>query len=111
MATEYQIKITGGISIPESLDTQKAVMLGVESHIYEAAKRDKEDGDFIIIYKARAVGFPIVSQGEKKYLAKVKSSKSKAFRWKLTEYSEDYDQFMQKMMDNMDDVVEFVRKL
>lgn len=111
MSNEYQIKILGSISIPESLDTQKAVMLGVESHIFEAAKRDKEDGDFIITYKARAVGFPIVSQGEKKYATQVKSSKSKAFRWKVMEYSEDYDQFMQKMMDNMDDVVEFVRNL
>jgi len=112
MENEYQIRILGGISIPEKLDTEKSVMLGVESDIYAVEKRSLHaEGKHLVIYKAKATGFPIVSQGEKRYVAQVKSSKSKAFRWKLTEYSEDYESFMQKMIDNMDDLVDFVRKI
>jgi hypothetical protein len=111
MAIEYQIKITGGISIPESLDTKKAVMVGVEVDLFSAEKRDKQDGDFVIIYKGRAVGFPIVSQGEKKYKAQIKNKKSQLWRWKIQEYGEDYDAFMSLILDNSDEVIDFVRKL
>jgi len=109
---EYQIRILGGIAIPEALDTAKSVMVSVEADIYEAAKRDLQaEGKHLIIYKAKAVGFPLVSQGEKKYKAVIKSKKSQALRWAIQEYGEDYDEFMQKMLDNIDDVINFVRKL
>jgi hypothetical protein len=109
---EYELKINKSFSIPEELDVTKAVMVGVECHIYETAERDlHNDNKYRIIYKSDAVGFPIVSQSQKKYLAQVKSSKSKAFRWKVMEYGEDYESFMDLMLEFSDDVIEFVRSL
>ncbi len=46
-----------------------------------------------------------------KYKAEVKSKMSRLWRWRVQEYSEDYESFMRKMLDNSDEIIDFIRKL
>jgi hypothetical protein len=110
--TEYLLKINGAISIPESLDDQKSVMVGVECDIFATEKRNREhDGTFVITYKSKAVGMPLVSQGPKKYVAVVKSKLSQAWRYRVMDEGEDYESFMKFSLANFDKIYEFIREL
>jgi len=107
---EYQIKISGGFYIDQPIEAKRSVMIGVELDVYSAEKRDlQEDNRFLIVYRGKPVGMPIVSQGEKKFRTLIKSGKSKILRWKIQEWGENYDEVMDWMINNFEDVIEFVR--
>lgn len=80
---EFSLKITGTASIPEKLETDKAIYIIAELDCYEVSKRNKQDGDNEIVYKTKIVGAAEIKQGDKKQITKDKTKASQRLRWAI----------------------------
>lgn len=76
----YLLKLTSSFSIPTSLDTTKEILIQVPADIFSAEKRDEQNGEFTIIYRAKANGEAVITSGQNKVVAKDRSSESKKTR-------------------------------
>ncbi len=55
MISEHILKLTGSHPLSGPLDASQYARIATEIQIYEVAKRDKGDGTFDLVYKAKAV--------------------------------------------------------
>jgi hypothetical protein len=109
---EYNLKLLGSFYIDQSLNTTKSVKIIAEADIFSVEKKDLEqDNEFRIVYKGKVVGLPEIEQGDIKVKAKMKSGKSKTWRYLVEKSGEDYEQIMEKMILNSEEVIEFVKNL
>ena len=109
---EYQIKITGGFYISEPIDTKKSIKINLEADIYSAEKRDlQQNNEFLIVYKGKVLGMPEIKQGERKIRAVVRNKKSQAWRYAIESMGKDYDQTMGKMLENSEEILDFIDRL
>jgi len=111
MINSYLLKLSSGsIELPEELDREKDGKITVDFSIYDVREPDNHDGTYNRVYCAKAYGMPQVEQTDK-LVCRVKSSKSKAWRWEIEGYGLDYETFMSKMLAHKDEIVEFVINL
>ena len=118
---DFVLKITGGVSLDRDIDPSKNILLkGGELSIYEAAKRDNQDGTFNLVYKAKIVSPLDFEQEGKAIRGTDKTSKSRKLRgavWHLSGEVDlggmDEEQFYQWLMDkiifNLPEIYEFVK--
>lgn len=118
---DYVLKITGGVSLPGPILPSKNIILTRgELSVYEAAKRDNQDGSFNMLYKAKFVAGVDFEQGGRPIRGADKTSKSKKLRgafyyvW-AEESGMDFDPYyeiqMDKLIANLPEVINFLKKL
>ncbi len=109
----YSLKIIGRSELSDAIDTSKRFNIkGGELECYEVAKRDLQNGDFELIYKAKFTGPIEIEAAGKKILGKDKTRKSKKLRgaiYYLDENEEFYDIFMDKLILNVEEVWRFLK--
>ena len=109
---EFNLRLSGSFYISDALDTTKSVKITAEAEIFAAEKRDlQENNEFRITYKGKVVGLPEIEQGEKKLQAKVKSGKSKTWRYLVEKLGYDYDEVMDKLIANPEAFLERIFNL
>jgi len=110
----FQIKLnTFSADIEEPLDREARTLITCEADIYEESEKDNGDGTYNKIYRAKINGSCIVKQGTKKpILAKSKRSPSQRLRMAIHSINpeeEFYEIEMDKMIANIEDIIEFLR--
>ena len=111
----YQIKLnTFTADLDNDIDPDKRLLLTTEVDCYESGKRDNGDGTFNQIYRCKVVGSTLVKQGDNKpILAKSKRSASQRLRMAFNKLSpeEEFYLYMEKLINNLDEVIEFLKPL
>ena len=111
--SQYKIKVNGfSAELEEPLDRSLRTLITIEADIYDVGTPDNGDGTFNKVYKSKLVGSTIVKQGDKKPIL-AKSKRSLSQRLRLTILEEDteeaYDVWMNKLINNWEDVREFLK--
>lgn len=101
--------------IEEKLNPDLRTYITIEADIYETANSDNQDGTYDLIYRAKLVGSTIIKQGDSKpIISKSKRSKSQIQRniiWSIEPSEEFYNIIEDKINNNMEAVIKFVKDL
>lgn len=92
-------------------ENQRSVIM-TEIEIYETAYRDKHDGTYDLIYKSKVNGATEIKQGGVLAKGKSKRTQSKKLRqaiWAINGEEEFYQIQMDKIIVNIEEVVEFLK--
>ena len=107
--TQFTVEIEG------ELDPNKRVYVISEADVYEEALRNNQDGTFNKVYKAKMVGgCKVEQQGEKPQVGKRKMTTSQQLRaafWHLNPEEEFYRKNVNRIMDNLEEVIDYLDKL
>ena len=106
------LKITGGSELSGSLDPKKEIKFSGTLAIYSVEYKDKQDGTYDRIYKAKFIGEIEAEDGVNKLVGKPKSPQSQKLRqalWYVSEQDCFYEIFMDKLIPNAEDVWEFLK--
>lgn len=110
---QYKVKLnTFTAELPEPLDETKRTYILTETDIYAVESRDCQDGTHDVIYKCKVVGSTEVKQGDRKIISKSKRTNSQKLRqavWSINESEEYYDWFMNKLIVNLEEVIDFLK--
>lgn len=111
---KYKLKLTSpSAELSEELDRDKRTLVTMEVDIYSVEDQDNGDGSFNRVYKAKLNGSTIVKQGDKKpILAKSKRTQSQKIRqalWVLNPEEEFYNIITDKIVANIESVVEYLK--
>ena len=112
-----KIKVNGfSAEVPEKLDRDLRTFVTIETDIYAVSTQDNQDGTFTEVFKSKLVGSTIVKQEGQKdaYVCKSKRSKSQQLRMALMSINPDeefYENTMNQIIMNIDDVVHFLENL
>jgi hypothetical protein len=110
---ENVFKITGSASIPQELDLDGIYDITLSVDIKNKAQVSRDDGTFDLIHSGEMNGEITISDKIGTIIRAKKKSGSQAQVWNFTVSAsgEDYKQFMSKMIDNSEAVIEFVKSL
>jgi len=101
--------------LTEPLDRTLRTLITAETEIYDVSNPDNFDETYDQIYKCKLVGSTTVEQKDKKpVLAKSKRSKSQKLRqaiWTINPSEEFYDITMDKLINNIEEVIELTKNL
>jgi hypothetical protein len=101
--------------LQEPLDRTLRTLITAEAEIYDVSNPDNHDNTYDQVYKAKVVGSTIVKQGDKKpVLTKSKRSKSQKLRqaiWAINPNEDFYDITMDKIINNIEEVIELTKNL
>lgn len=100
--------------LPGELDRNKRTFVTVEADIWDVSTPDNHDGTFNELYRAKVNGSTIVKQEGMKdsYVCKSKRSPSERLRaafWKIESDSDFYEIEMDKIILNLEEVIEFLK--
>jgi len=104
-------RFTTELDKPLETNLRSAIITEVE--IYETAYRDKQDGTYDQIYKSKVCGATEIKQGGILVKGKSKRTQSKKLRqalWSINPEEEFYQDIMNKIICNIEEVVEFLNK-
>ncbi len=74
------LRIIGGIELDQDVDTKKDIMVNIPAGIYAVEYRDCQDGTYDKVMKCKANSAVVITQGDKKIIAKDNSKTSKKNR-------------------------------
>ena len=111
---KYKLKLTSpSAELAEELDRDKRTLVTCEVDIYAVEDQDNQDGTYNRVYKAKLNGTTIVKQGDNKpIIAKSKRTQSQKIRqalWTLDPEEEFYNIITDKMVANIEDLVEWLK--
>jgi len=110
---KFKLKITTQtIELEGELDRDKRTYVLAEYEIYEVSSQDNHDGTYNQVYKSKLVGSSEVKQDGKVTKGKSKRSPSQKLKqrfWTLNSDDEFYNAFMDKLIFNLEEVIEFLR--
>jgi len=112
---KYKIKVNNfSAELEKPLDRSLRSFITIEADIYEVATQDNQDGTFNEVYKAKLVGSTIIKQEGQKSVIKGKSKRSQSQKlkiafWKENPDEEFYDIYTDKIINNLPEVIEFVK--
>lgn len=111
---KYKIKVsTFAAELEAPLNRDLRTILQTEVEIYEVSTIDNQDGTFDEVYKSKVVGSTIVKQGDNKpIIGKSKRSASQRLRWAFNDINESedfYQIYMNKLIENLPEVIEFLK--
>jgi hypothetical protein len=111
---QYKIRINSFTAeLNEPIDPSLRSLVSIEVDFYEESLRDLQNGEFDKVFKGKLVGSCIVKQGYKKpIISKSKRSQSQRLRTKLWTINSDdkfYDVILDKIINNAEEVVEFLK--
>lgn len=112
----YKIKLnTFSAELNGELDSNLRILITTECDIYETADQDCQNGEFNRIYRCKVVGSTIVKQGDNKpIIGKSKRSQSQRLRAKLWTINPDedfYEDIMNRIINNAEEVIEYLTKI
>jgi len=106
------LKITGGAEISSSLDPKKEAKINGTLAVYSVEYKDKQDGTYDRVYKAKFINDIEITEGQNKLKGKPKSEHSKKLRqalWYVNEQDGFYETFMEKLIGNVEGVWEYLK--
>jgi hypothetical protein len=120
---EHILRLSGTANLPESLEENKNYFVGTEIELTNITHRDRKDGSKDIIYTGKTTGIVTIEVGKDKIIkSKDKKTSSQKLRFALEIYhnnhngepmyefvcadsEEFYNQFHNKLMGNLDNVI------
>lgn len=115
---ERLLRITGSAFLENDIDMDNRFKFEGECEPYSREEKDRQDGSYDIIYKAKFCGLLNVEQGGKKILAKDRTSKSRRLKgaiWYLGQeqgVDDDnifYEVVMDKILVNLPEIWEIIK--
>lgn len=110
---ERIVNITKTANIEQDLQVGHDYEVAATVHCQKGgALDDNHDGTFNKTYHLQLQGeFEIKNDLGERIVAKTKGSPADKWRWEVNESGNNYKQFMGKMIDHSEEVIEFVKKL
>jgi len=110
---KYKLKTTTQtIELEGELDRDLRTYVLAEYEIYDVGNPDNYDGTYNLVYKAKLVGSSEVKQGDKIVKGKSKRTNAQKIRqaiWTINPEEEYYDLISSKILNNIDEVIDFLK--
>jgi hypothetical protein len=112
----YKIKLNSFTAeLEQPIDRDKRLFITTEADCYDVSTPSNEDGTFDQVYKCKTVGSTIVREGgekPKEQISKSKRTQSQKLRvalWSMNPSEEFYQCITDKIIANIESVVEFLK--
>lgn len=111
----YKIKVnTFSSELEAPLDRNLRSFITIEADIYDVGTPDNHDGTCDTVYRAKLVGSTIIRQEGQKTIIKGKSKRTNSQRlraaiWAINSDEVFYDVIMNKIIANIEEVIEFLK--
>ncbi len=105
------IRIIGSAEIPEGLEMGFDYVIAGKVTIKKIEKEDNEDGGYTYSHKGKLQLVEIVNKAGKTFKGVAKGSKSQKLRWRIMEHMDNdgYEILMDKLIDNLESIIEFLK--
>lgn len=111
MPNNNTLKITGIAELPEGMEMGHDYVVAGRMGIEDINKHDENNGEYTYQHKGKLTHIEVVNKVGKTFRGVSKGSKSQKLRWRIMQHGDNdyYEMVMSKLIDNLEDVIGFLK--